>query len=139
FYQTVSLGYTDTMGIPVVKGRTFEEKDREGAPVVLVNEALVRKFYPDRDPIGMRLQPGLARNTPFFAIVGVIKDVKQGGVSANVGTELYLLADQMPKVANFAPGNLNIVVRSSLAYENIAPEMRRVASQLDPTLPLVRM
>jgi predicted permease len=139
FWQTVTVGYTETMGIPVVRGRSFEQSDLGGAPVVLVNEALVRKFFPDRDPINARLKRGFGANLPYFTIVGVLKDVKQGGVSEAAGTELYLLADQMPATANFAPGNLNFVVRSSLPYASLASDFRRVAAQIDPTLPLVRM
>jgi predicted permease len=140
FWQTVTVGYTETMGIPVVRGRTFDDKDPFGAPVVLVNEALVRKFFPpDMDPIGKRLKRGNGANLPFYTIVGVLKDVKQGGVSEAVGTEVYFLAEQMPATANFAPSNLNIVVRSSLPYGSLAPQFRRVAGEIDPTLPLIRM
>jgi putative ABC transport system permease protein len=139
FYQTVTVGYSETMGIPVVKGRTFDEKDTAGAPVVLVNEALARRFFTDRDPIGQRIKPSLGNQTPWFTIVGVLKDVKQGGVAEVAGTELYLLADQMPKAAGFAPGNMNLVVRSTRPFDQLATEYRRLVGQIDPTLPLIRL
>ena len=139
FYQTVTLGYTETMGIPVVKGRSFEPADVEGPPVVLINEAAVRRFFPDQDPIGMRLSPSLGPNSPMFNIVGVLKDVKQAGVDQPVGTELYLLADQGPRIANFAPRNMNFVIRSPLPLESLAPGFRQAVQSLDPALPLVRV
>ena len=95
FWMSTTVGYPETMGIPVVKGRTFELRDTTGPPVVLVNEALVQKFFADVDPIGQRLQIN-GPKSPWFTIVGVLKDVKQGGVDARAGTELYLLNDQLP-------------------------------------------
>jgi predicted permease len=139
FYQTVTLGYTDTMGIPVVKGRAFEPADVEGPPVVLINEAAVRRFFPDRDPIGARLSPGLGPNAPMFTIIGVLKDVKQAGVAEPVGTELYLLADQGPKIGGFAQRNMNFVIRSTLPLDSLAAGFRQTVQSLDPALPLVRM
>lgn len=95
YWQGVTQKYTTTMGIPVVQGRGFEPSDVTGAPVVLVNEALVKRFFTsmNREPIGARIRPGFGDDTPFFTVVGVVKDVKQRGVDAPVGTELYLLSE----------------------------------------------
>jgi predicted permease len=139
FYQTVTVGYTDTMGIPVVAGRAFQASDAFGAPVAMVNETLVQKFFPDRNPIGGRVKPGFGAGIPWFEIVGVLKDVKQGGVAEAAGTELYFLAEQGPRVVGFAPSQMNIVVRSTLPLETLAPELRRLTREQDATLPLVRL
>jgi putative ABC transport system permease protein len=139
FYQYVTLGYADTMGIPIVKGRQFEPADVNGQPVALINESMVRKFYPDRDPLGQRLKPGFGDQLPWLTIVGVLKDVKQGGVAEAVGTELYMLADQGPKLANFAPASMNFVIRSPAPLDQLAPGFRRAVSELDAGLPIVRM
>jgi putative ABC transport system permease protein len=139
FYQYVTADYARTMGIPVVRGRTFEAADAGGVPVAVVNEALVKRFFPDRDPIGGRLRPGLGPNAPWFTIVGVLKDVKQGGVAEAAGTELYLLADQMPKIAGFAPGQMNVVIRSSVSFAATASAYRQAVQEIDATLPIVRM
>jgi len=138
FWQYVSLGYSDTMGIAVVNGRAFELADTEGPPVALVNEALVRRFFADRDPVGGRLKIG-GDNSPWVTIVGVLKDVKQAGVAEAVGTELYLLNDQMPKYAQFAPRPMNFVMRSTLPLSSLAAGYRDVVRSLDPSLPLVRL
>ena len=138
FWQYVSTGYTETMGIPVVKGRSFEPADTEGAPVALVNEALARRFFTDRDPIGGRVRIG-GDNSPWFTIVGVLKDVKQAGVAAAAGTELYLLNEQMAKYGQFAPRPMNFVVRSTLPLSSLAPGFREAVRSLDPVLPLVRL
>jgi putative ABC transport system permease protein len=141
YYQTVTMGYFDTMGIPIVDGRGFEPADAGGGPVVVVNESLARRFFPDRSPIGQRLKPGLGpfADLPWFTIVGVAKDVKQGGVDQKVGTELYAIAEQLPRIVQFAPTSLNVVMRSALPLEAIATQIRASVQSLDPTLPIVRM
>jgi predicted permease len=139
FYQYVTLNYTETMGIPIMSGRTFEHADIEGAPVVLVNEALVRRFFTDRDPIGARLRPSGPATIPSFTIVGVLKDVKQAGVAEPAGTELYFLTEQAPRLGGFAPRNMNFVIRSTLPLESLAPGFRRAMQDLDPTIPMIRM
>jgi predicted permease len=138
YYQTVTPGYIETMGIPIVKGRGFEPSDVGGAPVALINEALARRFYTDRDPIGQRLKPG-GQQTPWFTVVGVVKDVKQGGVDQDAGTELYSLADQQPRLLGFAPTNMNLVMRSELPLDSIAPQIRAAVRGLDASLPIVRL
>jgi predicted permease len=138
FYQFVTLGYVETMGIPVLQGRGFEEQDLAGAPAVVVNESLARKFFTDRDPIGGRLRPA-GGNLPWFTVVGVLKDVKQGGVAEAAGTEIYLLTEQAAKAGGFVPPNMNFVVRSTMPLSALANEYRRAVQELDPTLPLIRM
>jgi putative ABC transport system permease protein len=139
YYQTVTLGYTETMGIPIVDGRAFERADVGGAPVALINETLARRFFADRNPIGQHLKPGFSPALPWFTIVGVVKDVKQGGVDQATGTELYLLAEQGPRVAQTAPGSMNLVLRSQRPLDTMAPEIRRLVRELDATLPVIRL
>ena len=66
YYQTVTVDYVETMGIPVVEGRAFTRATSGGRPVVmLVNETLAKRFYPDSSPVGRRIKPG-GPNTPWF-------------------------------------------------------------------------
>ena len=141
YYQTVTLDYLKTMGIPLLEGRDFSLADVTGAPAVLVNEALVRTFYKGQSPIGRRMKPGVGpfAQVPWFTIVGVVKDVKQGGLESKTGTEIYLLVDQIARVATFAPRNMNIVVRSELPFDAVAPQIRRVVQSMDSSLPIVRL
>ena len=139
YWQFVSVGYAETMGIPVVSGRAFELADTQGGPVVMINEALARKFFTDRDPIGGQIRPSGPPNTPYFTVVGVLKDVKQGGVAEATGTELYLLTEQLPRLAGFAPNQMNFVVRSPLPVESLVQPYREAVASLDPTLPLIRI
>jgi ABC-type antimicrobial peptide transport system permease subunit len=130
------------MGIPVVKGRGFEPADVAGAPVLLVNETLEKTFFTFRklEAVGQRVNifTGPNARTPF-TIVGVVRDVKQGGMAKKTGTELYFLHEQTPRILNNAAGNMNIVVRSSLPEETLAQEIQRAVRAQDPTLPIVKL
>jgi putative ABC transport system permease protein len=141
FYQIVAVGYTETMGIPLVEGRGFETADKGGPPVVLVNETLARRYFGDRPAIGGKMKPGLNAfaKLPWFTVVGVVKDVKQAGLDADVGTELYVLADQVPRIAGYAYNSMNIVVRSPLPLDAIVPQIRSIVGSLDAGLPIVRL
>jgi len=139
YYQTVTLDYLKTMGIPLLEGRDFGLSDTTGAPVVLVNETLARMFYKDRSPLGRRLKPGFRSQTPWFTIIGIVRDVKQGGVSAKTGSELYFLNAQWPGALQSAPRNMNIVMRTSLTPDALAPQIRRIVQRMDPTLPIVNL
>ncbi len=139
YYQNVTPSYLATMGIPLVDGRDFAASDIGGTAVVLVNETLARAYFPGQSAIGRRLRPGFNDQIPWFTIVGVVRDVKQGGVDKKTGTEIYFLADQAPSLKRFPPRSMNIVVRSDLPIDALASNLRRVVSSLDPTLPLVRM
>jgi predicted permease len=144
YYQTVSLDYLKTMAIPVAKGRGFESADVNGAPVLLVNETLEKTFYTFRglEAVGHRVNiftgqgpKGMAQ----FTIVGVVRDVKQGGVGSKTGTELYFLNEQGPRLSGFAPTNMNVVVRSVGPDQALAQEIQQAVRAQDPTLPIVKL
>ncbi|HWK09376.1 MAG TPA: ABC transporter permease [Vicinamibacterales bacterium] len=141
YYQTASLDYLKTMGIPVLEGRDFQLSDITGGGVVLINETMAKTFFGFRhvNPLGQRLKPGFNEKTPWFTIVGVVRDVKQGGVNKKAGTELYFLNDQGPRLTGFSPQSMNVVVRSSAPFEQLAAEIRRIVQSADPSLPIVKM
>jgi predicted permease len=139
YYQTITLDYLKTMGIPLLDGRDFTLTDTTGAPAVLVNETLARTFFKNQSPIGRRLKPGFREQTPWFTIIGVVRDVKQGGVNAKTGTELYFLHSQWPAALQSAPRNMNVVIRTTLSAEALAPQIRRIVQGMDPTLPVVKL
>ncbi len=138
YYQYVTPNYLSTMGIPVVAGRSFNDADAgSSAPVVMINETMAKLFFPKQDPIGHRVKPGGSKI--WFTIVGVVKDVKQGGVDSKTGTELYLDYPQSPAYLGFAPRNMNVVLRSTLPTTALAAGIRQAVTALDPTLPIVKL
>ena len=133
YYQQVSPGYVSTMGIPIIEGREFTPADGDAnSPVVLVNQTMARAFWPGRSPLGRRLRPCCNPATPWFTVIGVVRDVKQGGVEKKAGTELYFNADATTTTTN-------LVIRTPLAAHALASTILRVVSTLDPSLPVIRL
>jgi putative ABC transport system permease protein len=149
YYQAVTARYFEAMRIPIVRGRTFREADRTGAPVAVVNETFARTFWKDLDPIGRRVRPRFGDETPWVTVIGVAKDVKQGGVDRATGSELYLLLEQLPKVfpaltvlnavlrSITDSGVMNIVVRSSVPMATLRPAIASAVREADPSLPVI--
>jgi predicted permease len=138
YWQNTTAGYVDTMGIPVVEGRAFLPSDADGPFVVLINQALARTWYPGVDPIGRRVRAG-GPTTPWFTIVGILKDVKQGGLDRKAGTELYFDVDQVWRVPFAMPNALNFVVRTTLPPSALSVPVRQAVSALDASLPIINL
>jgi len=139
YYQTTTVGYFEVMSIPMKEGRAFDATDANGAPAMIVNETLAKRYWPSQSALGRRVRPSFGPNTPWFTVVGVAKDVKQGGLDANVGTELYLPYEQMPRLVGFAPLGMNIVMKSDRSLAALAPSIRQAVAEMDPALPIVQM
>ena len=139
YYQTVSSGYFETMGIEMVSGRAFGAGDAIGGPVVIINESLAKRFYKDVDPIGRRVSPFFGPNTPMFTIVGVARDVKQGGLDVPAGTELYFNFEQSARQAGVAPRQMNLVLEVSRPMSTLAPAIREAVTAIDPGLPIIQL
>jgi hypothetical protein len=79
YYQYVMADYFETMGIQIVRGRSFQPTDTSSSGLVaIVNEKFAETFWKGRDPIGQRVKPCWNDQPPWFTVVGVAKDVKQG-------------------------------------------------------------
>ena len=149
YYQTVTTGYFEAMGIPIVRGRTFQGPDSTGTPVAVVNEAFVRTFWKGVDPVGRRVRPRFGDQTPWVTVIGVAKNVKQAGVDQPTGTELYFLLDHLPRIFPTVPadrlghilgdGSMHIMVRSALPAATLQPSIANAVRQADPTLPIIRL
>jgi len=105
-WVTVSPGYFEAFRIPVVRGRTFNERDDTGAnPVVVISQAMAREFWPKSDPlsdkiwIGKGVMSELATETPR-QIVGVVGDVRGGGLNRDPGATMYVPNAQVPDALN---------------------------------------
>lgn len=140
YYNSATVDYFSAMKIPIVKGRGFTSADVGGAGVAVINEAMAKRFYPNVNPIGYRVRPsGPSDTLPWFTIVGVAKDVKQGGLDQKVGTELYFNVEQGPRVNGYAPASLNFVVRSSQPARVLAGPIASAVRSMDPSLPIIQL
>jgi putative ABC transport system permease protein len=105
-WQTVSPGYFEVFKIPVVSGRTFTDRDVSGsAPVVVINQAMARRFWPKADPmsdkilIGKGMMPQLATEMPR-QIIGIVADIHGNGLNADPAPAMYIPQAQVPDGIN---------------------------------------
>ncbi|HET8891681.1 MAG TPA: ABC transporter permease [Candidatus Angelobacter sp.] len=135
-YRVVSAGYLKTMGVPLISGRWVEDRDREGAPgVVVVNSSFARTHFPNQSPIGQHIQLGASPSpdVPWMEIVGVIADVKQS-LASESSLEMYLpyrQADQVLPVTT-----LTLVVRTAGNPLAQTQSLRSVVHDIDPNQPI---
>ena len=144
YYQNVMSGYFETMGIPIVRGRGFEPTDAASSGMVaIVNERFVDQFWRGLDPIGQRLQPCCNDRTPWFTVVGVAKDVKQGRADQGIGTEAYFFVEQAPKLplggGPSVPSIMHVVLRTALPPAALAHTIERVVRERERNVPVVRL
>jgi putative ABC transport system permease protein len=132
-------GYFATMGIPLVSGRDFSDRDGSGAPVVaIVNQEFVKRYFPNENPIGKRIELGWEQDTASTGgnmtlggeIVGVVGNVKRRGLSQEIFPETYASYMQ-PTFPNFS-----VVVRSTADPSTVMAAIRAQVRELDPDLPL---
>jgi len=136
--RTVSAGYFATMGVPLKAGRDLEERDDSmSVTKVIVNEALARKFFPGENPIGRRLLQGSAEQHFEWEIVGVSGDVRQSGLAEAPRVEIYTSYEDMR--ANFARGDVALVVKTSVTEASIVPDLRRALKAVAPDAALMNV
>ena len=93
----ISPDYFKAIGIPLRQGRFFSEQDREkSVPVVIISEAMARRFWPGENPIGRRLTPSFHNEEGAREIVGIVGDVKARGLDSDPSTMMYLPFKQAP-------------------------------------------
>jgi putative ABC transport system permease protein len=129
--RVATAGYFSTAGIPVRRGRAFTEWDRADAPgVVVLNEAAVRRYFPDEDPLGQRITLGWTRDGVQVGgeVVGIVGDVRHFGLTAEPVPELYLPHDQVPVSV------MNLVLRTAGDPLAVVGPVRAALRELDPSL-----
>ena len=144
-FGVVDANYLRTAGIPVVEGRDFSESDGEGTlPVALVNQAFVKQYFPDENPIGQRIVLGapaslitqdlwMGTQRETVTIAGVMRDNRDQGLALPVAPQLLALFRQTPAV-NF--GFKDVLVRSDMPPEALEQVVAQQLHVLDPLLPL---
>ncbi len=136
-----SPGYFEALGVKLLSGRFFDERDTADAPrVVIVDERLARRFWPDRDPVGRRMfQPqrpedlvNPSPDMPYFTVVGVVGAVKREGLIE--GEQAQLGAYYFPYAQNPVRG-VAFAVRTAGDPTLMAENVRRALAGIDPELP----
>ena len=145
-FNEVSPRFFDTLGIPIILGRDFTVQDSPTTspdtpdkkmgpppPVAIINEAMAKKYFPHRSPIGMRFSDGdTFKMEESYEIVGVVKDANYFGLRESVTSMVYL-----PDWRTGA-GSRTLCVRSATPPDRLIPAIRREAAALDPAIPVVQ-
>ncbi|MFY9574025.1 MAG: ABC transporter permease [Blastocatellia bacterium] len=129
-YSVVGHDYFQTMNTPIIEGRGFSEHDDQNAPqVVVINETMARRFWPNASPLGKRIQLGSTKS-PYLEVVGVAKDGK------------YFLLGEPPTEYMFIPhgqnyaGKMTLIARTSGEPGNLAEALRQEVANIDSELPV---
>jgi len=130
--DAVSPDYFRVMGIPLREGRTFTATDnRTAPPVVIINENMARRFWPNESVVGKRFKYGSADSqAPFMTVVGVVADMRRTGFDAPVRYETF-----RPHMQR-AVGSLTLVVRTAGDPLRLAPSVRAQLKSIDAEQPV---
>jgi putative ABC transport system permease protein len=142
--RSVNPDYFRAMGIPLLRGRTFMDRDREGAPrVVVVSASMARRYWPGRDPIGQRLtfNSGIPRDEQQEVggpgsreVVGIVGDVKHLGLDEEEVPMFYTPQAQQPSYHTMA-----VIVRAAADPAELTPAIREALARLDRGVPMYRV
>jgi putative ABC transport system permease protein len=132
-YCATSGGYFQALGIPVLRGRLFDQRDTLEAPhVALISESLARQRWPGQDPLGRQIEFGnMDGDTRLLTIVGIVGDVRANSLEIPPSPTIYVSYSQRPQSTQ----NFTVVMRSAGDTLSVFPAALDVTRKLDPGLP----
>ena len=134
-FFTTGVGYFRTMGIPVIKGRDFDDRDKHGSTkVIIITETFARQYFPGEDPIGRRVEPGISsredEKSMMREIVGVVGDVRNRGLSTEPRAAYYVPHTQVPFSQMVA------VAKTTGEPRSLIPAATKIVNGMDQDVPL---
>ena len=132
-FKVITPGYPQVMRVPLVRGRGFTEQDGPGAPAVaLVDEELVRRYWPGQDPIGKRLDFGTTASgrRRLLEVVGVLRHVRQQGLDDDARVQVYVPHKQR------GLDRMSLVIRTAGDPLQVVPLVRAAVQQVDRDQPI---
>jgi putative ABC transport system permease protein len=128
--------YFRAAGIPLLRGRTTNERDTADTPcVMVVSESLARQAWPNANPLGHRITMGFNKD-PWCEVVGVVGDVKHDEIADPQTPALYLPVGQVADRARWLFSEMTFVVHTAGAPDNVTAALRNALAQVDQELPL---
>ncbi len=134
--RIASAAYFRAVGIPLQRGRFFNRSDRAGSsPVALISESAAREHFSGDDPIGKTIELGWRRENGLVngEVVGVVADVKEGGLAEPDAPQIYLLHEQWPLPF------MTVVLKTTVPPLSISDAARSAVHDLDPALPVTNV
>jgi len=135
--RTVSADYFNTLQIPLAGGQFFSVGDGpQAAPVVMVNQAMANRYWPNQDPLGKRIKMGNADSkNPWFAVKGVVKDSAQLTLEREIRPEIYFPLGQMA----WRYRRMNVAVRTSVDPKSTLPAIQAAIREVDKDQPVYQV
>jgi putative ABC transport system permease protein len=130
-HVAVDPGYFSAIGIRLTEGRAFSERDgAEAPPVAVINETLARRFFPGEDPVGKRLRTMFGSPPVMRQVVGVVADVKHGGLGRETPPQVFVPFAQNPE--RF----MTLVVKAGASPSAVVTAVRGAVRAVDPDQPI---
>ena len=132
-YIVADEGYFQSLGIPLLRGRLFNEADGPDRPhVAVISESVARQKWPDSDPLGQTIEFGnMDGDLRLLAIVGVVGDIRMRTLEKEPRPTIYVNYRQRPR----ATEDFSVVVRTGSDPQAVFAAARRILNELDPTVP----
>jgi predicted permease len=138
-WQIVTPGYFETLGLHLVAGRWFDERDQTGTPpVFVISQKFANKYFAGRDPLGGRIQL-MSDSTPWVTVVGVVRDVEHNELTAAPPPMFYAVHSQYEQVGRFTPRTMSLAVRTTGSPLALAGAVRAQIRALDPQMPVAHV
>ena len=130
--RIVTPGYFEAMGMTILSGRMFDDRDSEtGQPVAIIDETMARTFWPNEDPIGKRIKRGGRQSTqPWLTIVGVARHVRYRTLEEPSRVQLYMPHSQVPTTG------MSLAIKTHLEPGTLSTSVQREVIAVDPEQPV---
>ncbi|HYK21801.1 MAG TPA: ABC transporter permease [Pyrinomonadaceae bacterium] len=134
-FFTTGVGYFRSMGIPIIKGRDFDDRDKHGSNgVVIVTETFARQFFPNEDALGKRIKPGIStidgEEEPWREIIGIAGDIRNRTLNTEPKPAYYVPQTQVPF------DSAVMVVKTTGDPHSFVSAVRKEVAAMDPDVPL---
>ena len=128
-FNTAMPNYFETIGIPLIRGRTFSKEDQLNAPgVVVINKLMADRFWPSQDPIGKQIR--FVEDNSLRTIVGVVGDAKHYFIGEDLRPQVYSAYSQNPGIFG------TLLIRTTVEPMSIAESVRQAVWKVDPDQPM---
>ncbi len=134
-FKRATPGYFQTMGIPLLRGRTFNDLDQPNSqPVVIINDQLAGQYFPNEDPLGKRIKRGPpSSNAEWLTIVGIVGSIRESGMDKPAVPAFYVSQTQNPMTF------LYLALRTEGDPVAVLPGVRQAVHNVNPAIPIYRV
>ena len=136
-YFAVTPAFFDAMGMHLIRGRGFTDRDTQGSPLVaVVNQTLVDRYFPHEDPMGKQLEIGFSDPPRWREIVGVVADVKAAGLDQDTPVQVYTAQAQMPSFPSGTVSSMTVLARTVADPARVGPAIHAAILAVDRGQPV---